>query len=391
VAALYIVARSVEKTGALQPIVQGMLGNGNGMRTSLGRLLVPTAGASAFLNNTPIVAMLIPQVSEWAERRGRPASWYLLPLSFAAILGGTITVIGTSTNLVVSGLLEASGQPPLGMFEMTRVGLPIAIVGLVALVLLAPRLLPDRRPARTQFSEEMREFVVRMQVDGNGAMAGRSVEDAGLRHLKGVFLAEIERGERVIAPVAPAERLEHGDHLTFVGRADDVLDLQAMRGLSPAVAKQASGLDGPEHTFFETVVSAASPLVGKTLKEVDFRNRYQAAVYAIHRAGHRVKAKLGDVQMRPGDTLLLLADDGFRDRWRDRSDFLLVSKLGGSPPVGSRKAWIVGAITLGIVLFAGMGMIPILQAALLGAIALVLLRVLSPRRPAPPWTSTSSC
>lgn len=378
VAALYVVARAVEKTGALQPLLTGTLGNGGSGRGSLARILIPTAGASAFLNNTPIVAMLAPQVADWAERRGRPASWYLMPISFAAMLGGTITLIGTSTNLLVSGLLEAAGHAPLGMFEITRVGLPIAVLGVALLILLAPVLLPDRRGVRQQLEEELREFVVHMEVEPGGALDGKTVEGGGLRHLQGVFLAEIDKGEQVIAPAAPTTVLQGGDRLTFVGRADLVVDLQTRRGLRSTEHRHLMESGGSDHTFFEAVASATSPLIGKTLKEVGFRERYQAAVLAIHRSGERVRAKLGEVPIHPGDTLVLLADPGFRARWRDRNDFLLVSHLGGSPPATSRQALVVALITLGIVVAAGAGLIPILNAALLGAVALVLLGILTP-------------
>jgi di/tricarboxylate transporter len=378
VAALYVVARAVEKTGALQPLVAATLGDRGNGRSSLARLLVPTAGASAFLNNTPIVAMLAPQVADWSDRRGLPASWYLMPLSFAAILGGTMTAIGTSTNLVVSGLLEASGQAPIGMFEMTRVGLPVALAGLFLIVLLAPVVLPDRRTARQQLQQDIREFTVDMFVEPGGALAGKSVAGGGLRHLKGLYLVELDRRGQSVAPVAPTMVLEDGDRLTFAGRADTVVELQAMRGLRSAEQQHASGYSNGKHTFFEAVVSEASPLVGKTLKEADFRSRYQAAVVAIHRSGSRVKAKLGEVRLKAGDTLLLLSDVGFRKRWYDRSDFLLVSRLGGSPPVTTHQAWIVGLITLGIVLVAGAGLVPILHASLMGALALLLFGVLTP-------------
>ncbi|HSJ13593.1 MAG TPA: SLC13 family permease [Longimicrobiales bacterium] len=379
VAALYIVARAVEKTGALQPLVSGVLDGGGRGRRSLLRILAPTAGASAFLNNTPIVAMLAPQVADWADRRGQPAAWFLMPISFAAILGGTITVIGTSTNLVVSGLLEAAGERPIGMFEVSPVGLPLALIGIGAVVILAPLLLRDRRGVRQQLEQDLREFVVDMVVEPGGPLHGRTVERAGLRNLKGVFLAHIQREGETIAPAGPETVLRGEDRLAFVGRANQIVDLQAIRGLRSAEHRHVADFGkASEHTFFEAVVSGTSPLAGKTLKSTGFRGRYQAAVLAIHRSGDRVHAKLGDVVLHAGDTLVLLADHGFRDRWRDRSDFLLVSKLGGAPPVSTRKAWLVAAITAGIVVVAGAGFVPILQAAVTGAMALVLLRVLSP-------------
>jgi len=377
VAALYIVARAVEKSGALQPLIRGMLGNGPGSRAGLLRLLAPAAGASAFLNNTPIVAMLAPQVAEWAHQRGRAPSLYLMPLSFAAILGGTITLVGTSTNIVVSGLMQDAGMAPLGMFELTRVGLPLALIGLGSIALLAPLLLPERRGPRREFEEEAREFVLRMEVQGGGPLDGQTVEAGGLRHLQGVFLAEIERGGEVLTPARPDTGLRGGDRLVFVGRADEVVDLQRIPGLRSAEHAHALDLTEPGHTFFEAVVSSTSPLAGSTLKHVGFRGRYQGAVLAIHRSGERIHAKLGDVRIRQGDTLLLLADDGFGERWRHRPDFLLVSHMGGSPPTGTKAARFTGAVTLGMVAIVGGGWMPMLNGALLAALLMVAGRALT--------------
>ncbi|HEX6373483.1 MAG TPA: SLC13 family permease [Longimicrobium sp.] len=378
VAALFVVAAAVEKTGALQPLVKAALGRGEGGRRELARLLVPTAAASAFLNNTPIVAMLAPQVADWAEKRGRAASLYLMPLSFATVLGGVVTLMGTSTNLVVAGLMVEAGMAPLGMFELTPAGLPVAALGLVVLIALAPRLLPDRRPARAALQDDLREFVIHLHVVPGGPLDGQTVEGGGLRHLQGVFLVEVDRGGESVAAPPPTTVLRGGDRLAFAGRVDTVRDLQNMRGLVAAEHGHSQGYNSADHTFFEAVVSGASPLVGKTLREAEFRERYQAAVLAIHRAGQRVNAKLGTVPLKEGDTLLLLSDHGFARRWRDRSDFLLVARLGGAPPPSSRQATFVGLVTFGIVVVAGLGLVPILHASLVAAMALVAGRVLTP-------------
>ena len=379
IAALYIVARAVEKTGALQPLIRQTLGSNPGIRVGLARLLAPAAGASAVLNNTPIVAMLVPQVSEWAHARGRPPSWYLMPLSFAAVLGGTVTLIGTSTNIVISGLLEEVGMEPLAMFELTSLGLPLAAVGVTILVFLAPILLPDRRGARQEFEESAREFVFRMEVETGGALDGTTIESGGLRHLRGVFLAEIERGGDVVIPARPDMRLRGGDRLIFVGRSDDVLDVQRIRGLTSTEHEHTLDLAEPGHTFFEAVVSATSEIAGQTLKEVGFRGRYQAAVLAIHRSGVRIHAKLGGVRIRHGDTLLLLADEGFAERWRDRADFLLVSHLGGSPPRGTKQAIYAVGVTLAMIAATASGVLPMLNAALFAAILMVIGKALTAR------------
>lgn len=171
--------------------------------------------------------------------------------------------------------------------------------------------------------------------------------------------------------------LRGSDRLTFAGRVDEILDLQQTRGLRSAEQEHLIDLDSPRHTFFEAVVGRSSVLSGRTLKEVRFRSRYQAAVIGIQRDGQRVDAKLGDVRLRPTDTLLVLARPGFAQRWRSNTDFLVVAHVGGEPPGASRKAPLVGVITLGIVVFAATGVLPILQAALVGAGLLVATRVLT--------------
>jgi di/tricarboxylate transporter len=176
VAALYVLARAVEKTGALTPIIGRLLGTGSKARASLTRLVLPTTVSSAFLNNTPIVAMLLPQVRAWCEQHKVSPSKYLMPLSFAALLGGVITVIGTSTNIVVSGLMAESGMGGLGFFELAAVGVPIALLGTILLIGLAPVLLPERRSVREELDEEARRFVIEMLVDPDGPLNGRPVE-----------------------------------------------------------------------------------------------------------------------------------------------------------------------------------------------------------------------
>ena len=377
VAALYVLARAADKTGLMVPVVTRLLGNRReGDQGTLARLLLPSAGVSAFINNTPLVAMMIPEVTSWAAKRNLSPSRFLLPLSYAAILGGTVTVIGTSTNLVVSGLLAETGEEPFGLFEITPVGGVSALVGLALLITLIPRLLPDRRGPQQSLTE-MREFLVAMEVVPGGRLVGMSVEDAGLRHLEGVYLVEIERGAGVIAPVPPDTELRNGDRLTFAGQADLVVDLQRTPGLRSTEDKHLLAIDDPQHTFFEAVIGGNSPLVGRTLLESDFRARYGAAVVAIHRAGERIHQKLGQVELRPGDTLLLLSGRGFRARWRESRDFLLIARLGGAPPSATRRAPLVGITALAMVVLAAFEVLPILQLALLAGMAMVATRVLS--------------
>ena len=379
VAALYVVAAGAAKTGLVDRL-PALLGSGaSGARVQMARLLVPTATASAFLNNTPIVAMVAPSVLSWAQRTRRSPSKFLMPVSFASILGGLLTLIGTSTNLVVSGLLEASGAAPLGLFEIGLVGLPVAGAGLAFLVLAGPALLPDRRSAGQDVDEDGRKFTVEMLVSAESPLLGQTVDEGGLRHLDGVFLVELERRGRRLTPVTPSELLEAGDRLTFAGNISRVLDLQRIPGLVSAEERHfPDGGDRVQRRFFEAVIAEGSSLAGSTLKDVGFRARYGAAVVAIRRAGARIALKLGDITLRPGDLLVVLAHEDFQRLARRPRDFIVVAPLGEDPPPRREKQGVVALVMAGLMVALGTQVLDVVQASLLAAVALVTLRVLTP-------------
>ena len=379
VAALYVVAAGVQKTGVLTPILHGALGTTAGVRRPLLRLSVPAAGASAFLNNTPIVAMLIPEVQSWAAKYKVSVSKLLMPLSFAVVLGGLISVIGTSTNLVVSGLMEEAGLGAMGFFEIGKVGLPIAVVGIALMVSISAWVLPARKSVAQELAEAARDYYLELVVVPGGPVDGATVDGAGLRDLQGVFLTSVDRGDTVIAPVRPETVLRGGNRLRFAGQAGKVLDLQGRRGLESAETEHIEALSDPAVRYYEAVIGSKSPLVGRTLKQAGFRAEYQAAVVAIHRDGGLIDAKLGQVPLRVGDTLILLADPDFKHRWSDRDDFLLIAAMDGAPtmPVSTAKAWIALAILVGIVSLATLNVVDILVGALVGAVLMVVFGVLT--------------
>ena len=377
VASLLVFARAADISGLLQPVIDRFIGHGPTPRGLLARILFPLTLVSGFLNNTTLVAMSIPAIIDLCNRKGLNPSRFLLPISYAAVLGGVTTTIGTSTNLTVSGLLAESGAEPLGLFELTPVGLPIALVGTLVLALVAGRLLPDRGDRRVQAASE-RDYSVSMVVQRDGPLVGRTVEQAGLRQLEAVYLVAIEREGQRIAPVSPETELHGRDVLTFVGRVDQVVDLQRMRGLQSTHRRQIKQLDGDRHTFSEVVLGEG--FAGRTLSEIGFRAKYGAAVLAIHRSGHRIDGKLGELPLRMGDTLLVLADQEFSQHYRNAGDFLVIASLSGIPPTQPRKAKRVGLIGIGFVLVTGTGILPILETSLLVALLLVGSRALTIRQ-----------
>ncbi|MEO1056372.1 MAG: SLC13 family permease [Actinomycetota bacterium] len=377
IAALYVLAGAATATGALTPAIDRLLdARGRGERARLTGIATAAAGFSAVLPNTPLVALAAPRVVTWSRRTGRSPATYLMPLSFAAVLGGVITVIGTSTNLVVSDLLVAAGGDPLDVFEITGAGLPVAIVGVLVLVATAPRLLGRRRPV-DELDERAQRYTMAMRVDAAGPLVGQTIGDAGLRDLAGVFLAGIERDEHVVT-ARPETRLGADDLCYFVGDVDNIVDVMEVRGLSSAERPHLDGaLQRPGTGLYEVVVSERSELAGSTLRDSGFRARFDAAVLAIRRHDDEVPGKLGTVELRPGDVLLLLAGQEFGGRFRGHRDFSVVASLSTAPPPRRSSAALVLVAIAAMVVLAVSGALSLLEASLLAAGAVVALRAIS--------------
>ncbi len=377
IAGLYIVAGAVERSGALRPMSRRVLGEGS-MSIGMARLGTVAAALSAIVANTPIVAMFIGPVSRWAERRGAPPSPFLMPLSFAAILGGMLTLIGTSTNLIASDLIQASGEEALGLLEPARLGLPVVVIGLIVVVVAGPRVLPRR--GSVDHSTVDRPFTISLTIVDGGELDGQTVAAGGLRQLGAVFLVAAEREGELVAPVGPEHQLRGGDVITFAGQVDHVVELEAVPGLELVEGDQILKLDDGEHAWFEAVIGNGSPLIGRTLKQSGFRSTYQAAVVALHRSGEGIVGGLGEARVQVGDSLLLVADVGFRQRYKNRGDFLLVQRRSEPPPTAAVHAKRSLAILVVVAALALSGMVDVMKAALLGAAATVALGALTPRQ-----------
>lgn len=379
VAVLYVVVAGLNQTGAMNMIATPLLGRPASVLAAQLRLMLPATTLSAFLNNTPIVAMLMPAVSDVCKKTGISPSKLFIPLSYATILGGICTLIGTSTNLVVSGMLMADPKvsQPLGLFDMTWVGVPCAVAGLAYLAIASRWLLPDRGSAVGKMSDP-REYTIEMLVEAGSPIDGKSIEEAGLRHLPGVYLMEIDRDGEIIAAVGSGQKLRGGDRLVFVGVVESVVDIQKIRGLRPAT-DQVFKLDAPrsQRCLVEAVVSNSCPLVGMTIRDGRFRSTYNAAVIAAARNGERIRKKIGDIVLKPGDTLLLEAHPSFVDQQRNSRDFFLVGRVEDYTPPRHDKAWIALAILAVMVVCAGMEWLSMLHAGLLAAGLMIVTRCCS--------------
>jgi len=299
---LMVLAGAVQARLGLAQALQRWTQNAS-PRGFLLRVLTPTALLSAVLNNTAVVALLMGPIRQWALRHRQTPSSYLMPLAFAATMGGMLTVIGTSTNLVLNGLLEENGLKILHTSDYLLPGLLVVSVGIVAMALLAGKTLP-KHPVDT--AEKSREYTVETRVLAESPFTGKSVQDAGLRQVHGLFLVEIVRGQRLIAPVSPTEILEGGDRLFFAGALEEVRELtRSNSGLALPQEELTQG--AANSALIEVMIPPGSDLVGAQVRSSQFRQRYDAAIVAVHRRGERMQGRIGDMVLQAGDLLLVIA------------------------------------------------------------------------------------
>lgn len=371
VAAMFAVAGGLHASGGIDLLVNKLLGKPKTTRSALVRMFLPVIPLSAFLNNTPVVATMIPAVTAWSRKIGVAPSRLMIPLSYVSMVGGTLTLIGTSTNLVVDGQYQAlTGEAGFGIFSITLIGIPVVLVAAIFMILVMPRLLPDRSSVKP--FANVREFTVEVAIDPNGPLVGLTVESAGLRELERLYLVEISRGETVLSAVPSEEVLQASDRLIFAGETEAVTDLLRINGLTASVGDGSVVMeDRAGRRLIEVVVSQYCAAVGQTIRSSRFRERYGAVVLALARNGERIEGNLGNIIIMPGDTLLVEARPAFVTRQRYNKDFLVVNDLDQETPRHEKAAlaWLILLLAVGA---AGCGLISMLNAALLAAGAMLL-------------------
>ncbi len=376
---LFVLVAALERSPVLPKVTRLVFGEGGPWAGSLGAV----AGLSMFVANATVVAVMMPAVRQWARRTGRAVSVLMMPVGFAATLGGMLTLVGTSTNLVVDGMLVARGDPGLGFFELARVGLPVALAGILFMALAGRRLLPERRDPLQEADANPREYVGWLRVVQGGPLDGRPLSE--LRSLRDLFVAGLERDGHRLAPVEPGERLRGGDILALVGRVEGLAELARLGGLEP-VAGPEDRREPLEDLFHlaEAVVSPSSPIVGRNIREAGFRGRYDAVVLAVHRHGEHLPGKIGDIVIQAGDTLLLAAGPDFLERWRYARDFYLVSAAGSVEAGEAARGWVAPAVLAAVLLVVATGLVPLLHAVVGGVLVVLATGAI---RPAEVWST----
>jgi di/tricarboxylate transporter len=401
VAVLFIVAGAFKETGAIQFITLLLSPKIRSRAVAIVTLMAPTTVLSAFLNNTPVVAIFIPAVKAWASKIKVPVSKLMIPLSYAAVFGGTCTLIGTSTNLVVSGIIQKDMGVTIPLFEISKVGVPFALIMFGVVTIFSLWLLPDRGSAIDQMGDP-KQYTTEMIVNPGSPLIGKNLSQAGLTEENEINMIEIIRQKKgsqaeVADPGGGATTMDSGmpesvtipatdytiqlqedDRLVFAGGLGMISEVQKTKGLTPVMDRLFKiDVPRPDRCFVEAVVSNSNRFIGRSIVGAHFRQRYDAVVVAISRGGQQLKGSLSGVVLKEGDTLLLETNPDFYLRNRHSQDFHLISQLEESAAPRYNKAIYACSVFLAMLFaatFLGFGMF---KASVVAAAVLLMTRCIT--------------
>lgn len=337
---LLVICGVLNKSSLPDQFFHKIFGNVSSYPTFIWRMMAGVCLLSAFLNNTPIVAFLIPFVYSWAKNNKVAPSKLMIPLSFATVLGGTITLVGTSTNLVVNGLTKQAGIEPLQMFDFTIVGGIQAIIGILYLYFFRDKVLPTREDPLAVFEKSERDYLVEGRIKKGSSLIGKTVESAHLRQLNHFFLVEIIRQEETISPVSSKELIKEEDILIFAGDVKNIANLVDDQKEIYFPKTQSIKSNNKRH-LIESILMPNSDLLGTTIRQADFRGKYDAAVVAMHRRGETIRGKLGEIILKQGDVLLLFVGDDFDKRHSEKNDLFIINEIEKTEKISPAKSWMV--------------------------------------------------
>ncbi len=379
---LLLVGEVIRKTAIAELIFDRYFRKARSYNGFMSRMIFMVSLFSAFLNNTPLVAVMMPYVRTWSKRYNISPSKLLIPLSYAAILGGTSTLIGTSTNLIVNGMVTDQniipGLPGLGIFDFAWVGVPMIIIGGIYLLLVGKKLLPARKATEEMTDTSIRTYFVEVQIKSNSPLIGQTIEESGLRNLPGLYLIEIHRMGKKIFVVSNNLVLEKGDKLTFAGENNQIsLLTKSEYGFS---IPSAGMLQREKHAnLLEIVISPNSSMIGKPLRDINFRAHFNAAVIGIYRNQETLPPRIRDTVLQAGDVLLLYATKDFLSLSRNTHDFYFFSKVKEIERVESYKIAILLGLLATIIILSAFKLISLLMGLVVLLMVILIMKMANPK------------
>ncbi|MDF1547910.1 MAG: SLC13 family permease, partial [Bacteroidales bacterium] len=348
----------------------------------MARLMFIVAPLSAFLNNTPLVAILIPYVHSWSTKNKVHVSKLMMPLSYAAILGGCATLIGTSTNLIVNGLvIDQKIIPdlkPLQVFDFAYVGVPMIFIGALYMLFIAPKLIPERKGTIQEIPTTTRDYVFELQLKKGSEAIGQSRSQAQFLKNEGFMLIEVLRQGVLFQQIGLDFVFEEGDVLLFVGQKEAIAELvnADKHRIIPSIGMFSKR---PQSEIIEIVISHKSSMIGKRLMYENFRGKYDATVLAVHRNGENITGQIANIDIRAGDALLLMAGKDFNNLSKSTQDFYLISKIKEIRRLGWLKTATLIVGTPLIILLNVLGISKLFTGLLVLLILTQLLKIVTPK------------
>ena len=363
---LLILSHILKKSPAVNSIFRSVLKKDDKPKTFLVKMMSLIGVNSAFFNNTPLVAMMIPYVFDWSKENNVSPSKFLIPLSYASILGGLVTLIGTSTTLIVNGIAQECGVKGLNMFDLTFIGLPMLVIGIVFLALFGYKWLPDNNfnISYQNKQQQVRQYFMETQIKADSPIIGKTVQEAGLRNMEHFFLVELLRGNKALRPVNSEEVLEANDILFFAGDLESIANMD-IESLGLSLPKNCVTSTGRRHDMTEVVISHNSALIGRDIRQSNFRSKYDSAVLAIHRNGERVWGHIGKIKLKAGDVLLLMAGKNFKNRILENNDLYQISNTKFEEEPDLKKIIIIFGGMIAAIVLAACSLVPLFNSLVL--------------------------
>lgn len=365
-ALLFVVTSVIERTKIPEKILFSMLKKSKSEKGVLLRLTSPLIGFSAFFNNTPLVVMMTTAMQKWCEERGLHASKFLLPISYLTIFGGMFTIIGTSTNLIVHGWLLERGLEGFSFFQLTPYILVGVIIGIIYLVIFAPKILPETATTITERYKDRRRFLYEAMVEEKCNLIGKTVTSPEFKQLKDLYLLKIIRGNKTVSPIQLNDVIQQSDILIFTGSLESLESLEQFEHLLIRTDEAVSmnSLQSEDASLVEAVVSHNSSLIQNKIKYSNFRGQYNASIVSVHRKNENIDENIGDIRLKPGDVLLLLAGKDFEENAYNNDNFYTLTEIANKKVLGKKQSIFAVSTFIAMILSVAFGFLSMFSAVL---------------------------